>query len=107
MPSSSPAPVAGDFFALLDQHRVGLPRLDPGSRPVETQATTVFAFHCADGVLVAGDRRATAGTTIVTETVEKVIELYCSSVLAIAGVPATAFEMARALHNVLRIAIRN
>lgn len=67
--------------------------------PVQTQATTVFAFHCADGVLVAGDRRATAGNIIVTETIEKVIELDATSLLAIAGVPATAFEMARALQT--------
>jgi proteasome beta subunit len=67
--------------------------------PVETQATTVFAFHSAGGVLMAGDRRATAGNVIVTDRVDKVIELDAHSLLAIAGVPATAFEMARVLQT--------
>ena len=41
----------------------------------QNQATTVFAFHYADGVLVAGDRRATAGNIIVTDRVEKIVEM--------------------------------
>ncbi len=67
--------------------------------PVQTQATTVFGFHYADGVIMAGDRRATAGNIIVTDRVEKIIEIDSTSVLAIAGVPATAFEMARVLQT--------
>ncbi len=99
-PHVSPPPtIAGDFFALLAQHRISPPHVHASAAPVETQATTVFAFHFADGVFVAGDRRATAGNVIVTETVEKVIELDSTSLLAIAGVPATAFEMARALQT--------
>ena len=66
---------------------------------MQTQATTVFAFHFADGVLMAGDRRATAGNVIVTDRVDKVIALDAMSLLAIAGVPATAFEMARVLQT--------
>ncbi len=49
--------------------------------------------------MMAGDRRATAGNVIVTDRVDKVIELDSSSLLAIAGVPATAFEMARVLQT--------
>jgi proteasome beta subunit len=75
-------------------------RLDSASGGVvQTQATTVFAFHFADGVLMAGDRRATAGNIIVTDRVEKIIEIDSTSLLAIAGVPATAFEMARVLQT--------
>ena len=48
---------------------------------------------------MAGDRRATAGNVIVTDRVEKIIEIDPTSVLAIAGVPATAFEMARVLQT--------
>ena len=66
---------------------------------VQTQATTVFAFHYAGGALMAGDRRATAGNVIVTDRVDKVIEIDATSLLAIAGVPATAFEMARVLQT--------
>lgn len=91
--------IAGDFFALLARNDLTPVRVDAGRAPAETQATTVFAFHCADGVLVAGDRRATAGNLIVTETVDKVLELDATSLLAIAGVPAMAFEMARTLRT--------
>lgn len=59
----------------------------------------MFAFHFADGVLVAGDRRATAGNVIVTDQIDKVIPLDATSILAIAGSPAMAFEMARALQT--------
>jgi proteasome beta subunit len=48
---------------------------------------------------MAGDRRATAGNVIVTDRVDKVIEIDSTSLLAIAGVPATAFEMARVLQT--------
>ncbi len=46
---------------------------------------------------MAGDRRATAGNVIVTDQVDKVVALDATSLLAIAGVPAVAFEMARVL----------
>ena len=48
---------------------------------------------------MAGDRRATAGNVIVTDRVEKIIEVDSTSLLAVAGVPATAFEMARVLQT--------
>jgi proteasome beta subunit len=93
-------PIAGDFLSLLAEHKLEPYGVAPSSAaPVETQATTVFAFHCAEGVLMAGDRRATAGNIIVTDKVEKIIEIDSTSLLAIAGVPATAFEMARVLQT--------
>ena len=92
--------IAGDFLSLLADHQLApLPTQGSSAAPVETQATTVFAFHFADGVLMAGDRRATAGNIIVTDRVDKVIEIDATSLLAIAGVPATAFEMARVLQT--------
>jgi proteasome beta subunit len=92
--------IAGDFLSLLAGHKL-LPADAAPARgaPVETQATTVFAFHFAAGVLMAGDRRATAGNVIVTDRVEKIIEVDSTSLLAVAGVPATAFEMARVLQT--------
>jgi proteasome beta subunit len=92
--------IAGDFLSLLAA-RGGAPLKTEYSAaaPVQTQATTVFAFHFADGVLMAGDRRATAGNVIVTDKIDKVIEIDATSVLAIAGVPATAFEMARVMQT--------
>jgi proteasome beta subunit len=64
-----------------------------------TESTTILAFKFAEGVLVAGDRRATAGNTVVSERADKVIEIDERSIIAIAGVPATAWEMARVLEH--------
>lgn len=92
--------MAGDFLSLLAAQKLAPWRAEASSAaPVQTQATTVFAFHFSEGVLMAGDRRATAGNIIVTDRVDKVIEIDATSLLAIAGVPATAFEMARVLQT--------
>ncbi len=64
-----------------------------------TQATTILAFKFGSGVLVAGDRRATAGNTIMYDRADKVLEIDRHSLMAIAGVPATAWEMARVLEH--------
>jgi proteasome beta subunit len=97
---SDPGLIAGDFLSLLNSREMLPVRAETsGAAPVQTQATTVFAFHFGGGVLMAGDRRATAGNIIVTDRVDKVIEIDPTSLLAIAGVPATAFEMARVLQT--------
>jgi len=94
------SPIAGDFLSLLARHHAApLGTVVGPDAPVQTQGTTVFAFHFADGILMGGDRRATAGNIIVTDRIEKVLELDATSLLAIAGVPATAFEMARVLQT--------
>jgi|TARA_B100000809_G_scaffold93247_1_gene91868 proteasome beta subunit len=99
-PHTSP----GDFFDLLERSGYRWQaRIDPAQVNNDftvTQGTTVLAFHFKDGVIVAGDRRATAGSSIMYEHCDKVIPIDDYSLMAIAGVPATAFEMARVLtHN--------
>jgi proteasome beta subunit len=90
--------MTGDFLALLERSRpVVLSSAPPAVTPI--QATTVFAFHCADGVIIAGDHRATAGNIVFSDRTEKILELDSHSLMAIAGVPATAFEMARTLQT--------
>ena len=92
--------IAGDFLSLIASQSIIPARMETTPAAlVQTQATTVFAFHYAGGALMAGDRRATAGNVIVTDRVDKVIEIDATSLLAIAGVPATAFEMARVLQT--------
>src|SRR5438105_8952812 len=92
--------IAGDFLSLLSERKLAPLRAEiSSSAPAQTQATTVFAFRFAEGILMAGDRRATAGNVIVTDRVDKIIEIDATSLLAIAGVPATAFEMARVLQT--------
>lgn len=89
----------GDFLALLPKQGP-LPQLGPHAAAMEPlQATTVFAFHCAEGVIIAGDHRATAGNIVFSDKTEKILELDSHSLMAIAGVPATAFEMARTLQT--------
>ncbi|MBA3962619.1 MAG: proteasome subunit alpha [Chthoniobacterales bacterium] len=69
---------------------------------MQTHATTILAFKFSGGVLVAGDRRATAGNTVVYDRADKVLEIDRHSIMAIAGVPATAWEMARVLEHSLQ-----
>jgi len=40
-----------------------------------TEATTILAFKFSGGVLVAGDRRATSGNTVVFDRADKVLEI--------------------------------
>jgi len=88
----------GDFLALLPKTNLGQLSASP-SCPEPIHATTVFAFHCAEGVIIAGDHRATAGNIVFSDKTEKILELDSHSLMAIAGVPATAFEMARTLQT--------
>src|SRR5213592_3434191 len=67
--------MTGDFLSLLEKQR--LPTAGTASHAIEPiQATTVFA-----------------------DKTEKILELDSHSLMAIAGVPATAFEMARTLQT--------
>lgn len=93
-----------DFLELLRQKGLvaaaNPAAISPGGRDFpQTQATTILAFKFKGGVLVAGDRRATAGNTVVYDRADKVLEVDRHSIMAIAGVPATAWEMARVLEH--------
>jgi proteasome beta subunit len=98
------APPAEDFSAVLRRNGM-LPAVTTTGPGVangavsQIDATTILAFKFADGVLVAGDRRATAGNMIMYDRADKVIEIDRHSLMAIAGVPATAWEMARVLEH--------
>jgi proteasome beta subunit len=94
----------GDFSELLrlSGERMFSPeavRAAAGHALTPTEATTVLSFHFKDGVLIAGDRRATAGNTIMYDRADKVIDLDQDTIIAIAGSPAVAFEMARTLQT--------
>lgn len=89
-----------DFYQLLKErgYRLCAPVSDGRAADIP-KATTIVAFKYRDGVLVAGDRRATAGNVVMYDRTDKVLELDRSCVMAIAGVPATAYEMARILEH--------
>ena len=88
----------GDFLALLPKSPFAAAQ-SGGAQGIGVEATTVFAFHCAAGVIVAGDHRATAGNIVFSDRTEKILELDRHSLLAIAGNPAIAMEMARTLQT--------
>jgi proteasome beta subunit len=58
-------------------------------------ATTVVALRYADGVIMAGDRRATMGNIIAHRSMEKVFPADRFSAVAIAGSAGMAVEMVR------------
>jgi proteasome beta subunit len=60
-----------------------------------THGTTVVAIRFADGVVMAGDRRATAGNFISHRTMEKVFPADRHSGVAIAGAAGPAVEMVK------------
>jgi len=92
-----------DFSSLLRRHGchppVPVPQTMGRTEIAQTEATTILAFKFAGGVLVAGDRRATSGNIVVYDRADKVLEIDRHSLMAIAGVPATAWEMARVLEH--------
>ncbi|HJT19111.1 MAG TPA: proteasome subunit beta [Nitrospira sp.] len=97
------------FEFLIKQH----PDLAPGSRgttvhgspPVEharpsapvslPQATTVLGVKYQNGVIIAGDRRATEGFQIADRRIEKVFKIDDYSAMAIAGAAGPCIEMAK------------
>ena len=95
----------GDFLQLLKERGYQLSAPSSGHESqsagaVEiTKGTTILAMKYRDGVLVAGDRRATAGNMVMYDRTDKVLEIDRHSVMAIAGVPATAYEMVRILEH--------
>lgn len=59
------------------------------------EGTTVLAFRYTGGVLMAGDRRATAGSQIAHRRIEKVFPADGFSAVAIAGTAGMAIELVR------------
>ena len=55
--------------------------------------TTIVALVCRDGVVMAGDRRATMGNIIAQRDVQKVFETDAFSVVGIAGTAGLAVEL--------------
>jgi proteasome beta subunit len=90
-PGDDPGP---SFSALLS--KVGMtPPVPDGAVDGLTHGTTVVALRYADGVVMAGDRRATSGNVIAHRTMEKVFPADRHSGVAIAGAAGPAMEMVR------------
>jgi proteasome beta subunit len=101
LPLFSPSDDPGPYFPELLK-RVGI---DPSYRISEaltaqqhleiTHGTTVVAARCVDGVVIAGDRRATSGNLISHRTMQKVFAADRWSGVAIAGAAGPAIEMVK------------
>src|SRR6478736_6035380 len=69
------------------------PHADP-ALPI-THGTTIVALRYTEGVVMAGDRRATAGSSIAHRAMEKVYPADRHSGVAIAGAAGFALDMVR------------
>lgn len=78
----------GGFPGTQDSSRGGGPLTVP-------HATTVLAIKYQQGVVIAGDRRATEGFQIADRRIEKVFKIDEYSAMAIAGAAGPCIEMAK------------
>lgn len=90
--------------SFLDLLQVDYPQLLPNLQGDLTQlsspvphGTTVLACKFADGVVVAGDRLATAGMQVASRDIQKVFRTDSHSMMAISGAAGPCIEMARIL----------
>lgn len=101
LPQAFDAQGSSFFEVLRTQAPEAIPAwLAAGSLPAELRAqlvegTTVLAVRARDGVVVAGDRRATAGNLISRGDMRKVFPADDSSAIAISGAAGPAMELAR------------
>jgi proteasome beta subunit len=95
-------PVIGANPSFADLLRDSRPEAQPQIAPVPPEmslahGTTVLGLKFADGIVMAGDRRATAGYAIEDDKVEKVFPADEHSTVAIAGAAGQAVEIVKLL----------
>jgi proteasome beta subunit len=98
MPFFQPGDDPGPDFASLVRRAGRAPEpltADASDRLAIAHGTTVVAIRYADGVVMAGDRRATAGNLIAHRAIEKVFPADRHSGVAIAGAAGPAMEMVK------------
>ena len=90
------------FLSSYDPSLLPLSNLGPLTGPAAAEliknlphATTIVAVACEGGVVMAGDRRATAGSMISKRDVEKVFRADEYSAIAIAGTLSVSLELVR------------
>ncbi|MFZ5869712.1 MAG: proteasome subunit beta [Actinomycetota bacterium] len=99
LPSAFTTPGSSSFTEFLATHS---PELLPGRRalpagvvPETPHGTTIVALTFPDGVVMAGDRRATMGNYIANREIEKVFPADAYSCVGIAGTAGVAVELVR------------
>ncbi|MGH2772062.1 MAG: proteasome subunit beta, partial [Actinomycetota bacterium] len=93
------APRAGldpsSFVELLKSHDITPDPQITAGESVGPHATTILALRYDDGVIIAGDRRATEGYSIAHRSIEKVFATDTYSAVASAGTAGPAIEMTK------------
>jgi proteasome beta subunit len=96
LPIFPPTEDPGPSFVELLRRLHGEPTLSTVDAEFKvTHGTTITALRYADGVVMAGDRRATAGSSIAHRAMEKVHPADRWSGVAIAGAAGFALEMVK------------
>ena len=92
------APVPGSSFTDLLNWMGAAPvvTIPPGANPVSApEGTTVLALRYQNGVVMAGDRRATEGHLVAHRRIRKVFPADQFSAVAIAGTAGLAMDMVK------------
>ncbi|MBK5248377.1 MAG: proteasome subunit beta [Actinomycetales bacterium] len=100
LPAAFSTPGSSSFVDFLASYAPdllpGRPQVPGGALiTVTPHATTIVALTYADGIVMAGDRRATMGTTIAHRQIEKVFPADEFSAVGIAGTAGLAIELVR------------
>ncbi|MDQ1287938.1 MAG: proteasome beta subunit [Actinomycetota bacterium] len=103
VPGRFPAPFLAPGMSSFTEFLTGYaPHLMPGGHPLPggilpemPHATTIVALGYADGVVMAGDRRATMGNLIAHREMEKIFPADEYSAIGIAGSAGVAIELVR------------
>lgn len=93
--SSDPNPSFADLVRRVDPGM--LPATEGGTPIAIPHGTTILALRFADGIVMAGDRRATEGFSIADRRMEKVFPADDFSAVAIAGAAGPAVDIVRLL----------
>jgi proteasome beta subunit len=96
-PTYGPGPSFTDVLRRVGLDPFAAPLSAPGGgAPFDIRhGTTIVALRYAEGVAMAGDRRATAGSSIAHRAMEKVHPADRHSGVAVAGAAGVAMEMVR------------
>ena len=95
LPMFPPTDDPGPSFSHLLRRLQGDPVAFQVDKALVVHATTIVAIRYADGVVMVGDRRATAGSTIAHRHMDKVYPADRHSGVAIAGAAGQAMELVK------------
>src|SRR5699024_5887737 len=99
LPAAFLRPGSSSFTEFLTGHAPPMvpsaPPLPPGTSLEAPHGTTIVAQTYADGVLLAGDRRATMGNIIANRDITKVFATDEFSAVGIAGTAGIAVELVK------------